>query len=99
MTTQNKKNVRQRISKNNNHKTISLKKEPKKAPQQTKQKSPSGLPSKVLITNQSLYRVQSFKTTDFARSISYDLIDSVYDRTILKKIITKYKFSIVPNFS
>ena len=26
------------------------------------------------------------------------MIDSVYDRTILKKIITKYKFSIVPNY-
>lgn len=99
MTTQ-KKNVRKRISKtrDNNHKTVSLKKESKKTPQQTKQKSPSGLPTKVLVTNQSLYRVQSFKTTDFARRISYDLIDSVYDRTILKKIITKYKFSIVPNY-
>lgn len=97
MTIQTKKNVRKQVSPKNNHKTISLKKESQKQ-LQTKQKSPSGLPTKVLVTNQSLYRVQSFKTTDFARSITYDLIDSVYDRTILKKIITKYKFSIVPNY-
>lgn len=97
MTMQTKKNVRKQVSPKNNHKTISLKKESQKQ-SQTKQKSPSGLPTKVLVTNQSLYRVQSFKTTDFARSITYDLIDSVYDRTILKKIITKYKFSIVPNY-
>lgn len=77
--------------------TEALKKEDKK-PQTTKQKSPSGLPTKVLVSNQSMFRVQSFKTTDFARKITYDLIDSVYDRTILKKIITKYKFSIVPNY-
>lgn len=77
--------------------TETLKKEDKK-PQTTKQKSPSGLPTKVLVSNQSMFRVQSFKTTDFARKITYDLIDSVYDRTILKKIITKYKFSIVPNY-
>ena len=77
--------------------TETLKKEDKK-PQTTKQKSPSGLPTRVLFSNQSMYRVQSFKTTNFARKISYDLIDSVYDRTVLKKIITKYKFSIVPNY-
>ena len=77
--------------------TETLKKEDRK-PQTTKQKSPSGLPTKVLVSNQSMFRVQSFKTTDFARKITYDLIDSVYDRTILKKIITKYKFSIVPNY-
>ena len=77
--------------------TEALKKEDKK-PQTTKQKSPSGLPTKVLVSNQSMFRVQSFKTTDFARNITYDLIDSAYDRTILKKIITKYKFSIVPNY-
>lgn len=77
--------------------TEALKKEDKKS-QTTKQKSPSGLPTKVLVSNQSMFRVQSFKTTDFARKITYDLIDSVYDRTILKKIITKYKFSIVPNY-
>ena len=77
--------------------TETLKKDDK-VPKQTKQKSPSGLPTKVLVSNQSMFRVQSFKTTDFARTITYDLIDSVYDRTILKKIITKYKFSIVPNY-
>lgn len=77
--------------------TETLKKEDRN-PQTTKQKSPSGLPTKVLVSNQSMFRVQSFKTTDFARKITYDLIDSVYDRTILKKIITKYKFSIVPNY-
>lgn len=67
-------------------------------PVEKKSKSPSGLPSKVLVDNTSIFRIQSFKTTDFSRKISYDLIDSVYDRTILKKIITKYKFSIVPNY-
>ena len=77
--------------------TETLKQEDKKS-QATKQKSPSGLPTRVLVSNQSMFRVQSFKTTDFARKITYDLIDSVYDRTILKKIITKYKFSIVPNY-
>ena len=61
-------------------------------------KSPSGLPAKIIVDNATTHRVQSFKTTDFSRKISYDLIDSVYDRTILKKIITKYKFSIVPNY-
>lgn len=66
--------------------------------QETPRKSPTGLPTRVIVDNHSMYRVQSFKTTDFARKISYDLIDSVYDRTILKKIITKYKFSIVPNY-
>lgn len=65
---------------------------------QSPQKSPSGLPARIIVDNHSMYRVQSFKTTNFARKISYDLIDSVYDRTILKKIITKYKFSIVPNY-
>ena len=90
--TQTKKKTR-KISVN----TETLKKEDKKL-QITKQKSPSGLPTKVLVSNQSMFRVQSFKTTDFARKITYDLIDSVYDRTILKKIITKYKFSIVPNY-
>lgn len=65
---------------------------------QSRPKSPTGLPTKILIDNHSMYRIQSFKTTDFSRKISYDLIDSVYDRTILKKIITKYKFSIVPNY-
>lgn len=65
---------------------------------QSKPKSPTGLPTKILLDNHSMYRIQSFKTTDFSRKISYDLIDSVYDRTILKKIITKYKFSIVPNY-
>lgn len=64
----------------------------------TPKKSPSGLPTKIIIDNNSIHRLQSFKTTDFSRKISYDLIDSVYDRTILKKIITKYKFSIVPNY-
>ena len=64
----------------------------------TQKKSPSGLPTRIIIDNNSIHRLQSFKTTDFSRKISYDLIDSVYDRTILKKIITKYKFSIVPNY-
>ena len=64
----------------------------------TAKKSPSGLPTKIILDNSSIHRLQSFKTTDFSRRISYDLIDSVYDRTILKKIITKYKFSIVPNY-
>ena len=44
--------------------TETLKKEDKK-PQTTKQKSPSGLPTRVLVSNQSMYRVQSFKTTNF----------------------------------
>ena len=73
--------------------TETLKQEDKKS-QATKQKSPSGLPTRVLVSNQSMFRVQSFKTTDFARKITYDLIDSVYDRTILKKIITKYFVSL-----
>ena len=93
MAQQKQKKKTKKISIN----TATFKKEDK-TPQQTRQKSPSGLPTRVIVSNQSMFRVQSFKTTDFARKITYDLIDSVYDRTILKKIITKYKFSIVPNY-
>lgn len=87
-----KKKTKQRKSQNYN---IQLKQQ---TTNNRPSKSPSGLPTKVIVDNASIYRVQSFKTTDFSRKISYDLIDSVYDRTILKKIITKYKFSIVPNY-
>ncbi len=42
--------------------------------------------------------VRTFRDNPMSQHLTWRLIDGLYDRTILKKIIQKYCFSIVPSF-
>lgn len=60
--------------------------------------NPTPTSTKITRYNNSFYDVRAFRSNYMSQRLTWQLIDGLYDRTILKKIIQKYCFSIVPSF-
>lgn len=54
--------------------------------------NPTPTSTKITRYNNSFYDVRAFRSNYMSQRLTWQLIDGLYDRTILKKIIQKYCF-------